>query len=76
MAALGALPVATVPNQPTILDPLSAYTVHRGMVLGRLLTIVFPARTPIFHAVANYIVRQISIVYRQLWPVRGQRFPQ
>lgn len=77
MAALGAVTPRTLPIPRTTLLPISAYTIRRGNYLGTVATrnAQLPQAT-LNPAVANYIVRQLSILYRQLWPPYGQRFPQ
>jgi hypothetical protein len=78
MADLGTLP--EYPAQPSRPDPLlsvSNYKIHRGMELGEITTVINELVTPVLHhPLANYIIRQIRIIYRQLWPTHGQRFPQ
>jgi len=76
MAALGIVTTRVPTEQRAVRVPVSAYTVVRGNYLGGLTLRVPPPRAPKRATLDNYIVRQISIVYRQLWPNHGQRFPQ
>lgn len=78
MAALGT--IAVVPN-PILDGPatqaITDYDVVRGRYLGTIATQNNPQqRNPELHGVGGYVVRMIRVVYRQLWPTHGQRFPQ
>lgn len=55
---------------------ITDYTIVRGHYLGAISG--RPITKPVSkgHTLSNYIVRQIRVVYRQLWPSHGQRFPQ
>ena len=77
MAALGAVtPVEIGRPLPSVVFPVTDYNVVRGKYLGEV-TVFEPSHpVPILHEASNYIVRQIRVVYRQLWPNHGQRFPQ
>jgi hypothetical protein len=78
MAALGVVPLRDpFPPLKAELLPVTDYDVVRGRYLGEI-TIYDPAfALPEWNpALASYIVRQIRILYRQLWPTHGQRFPQ
>jgi hypothetical protein len=76
MADLGTVPVVDAGHANPAVLPLSIYTVHRGIHLTSISTIQPPVLTPTLHVMSNYVVRQIRILYRQLWPAHGQRFPQ
>lgn len=76
MAALGTL---TVRDEPPFIPgrtPISAYQIIIGHYLGTVGTRNEPPFIPTRSAAVNYIVRQLIVVYRQLWPSHGQRFPQ
>lgn len=75
MAALGTVPVLDL-APPTALQTPSAYTVERGNYLGVISAIMSHADTVETRAPSNYIVRQLTVIFRQLWPAYGQRFPQ
>jgi hypothetical protein len=74
MAALGTVNVLGL-DGPITLTPITDYQIQRGRFIGELTVIDLAGpielRTP-----GNYIVRMLSVVYRQLWPSHGQRFPQ
>ena len=78
MADLGTI-TAIYPSKetPRPLTAISDYDIHKGLELGLIDVfdnrLVQPVRTT---SVAAYIVRQIVVVFRQLWPTHGQRFPQ
>lgn len=77
MSALGVVTPKTNIDYDTPLIPITGYTVVRGNFLGVLAVHTPPNLIPPRTAdLGTYIVRQISIVYRQLWPYHGQRFPQ
>ena len=78
MAALGTLTTYTFEGtRPAPVYPVSLYKIHRGLTLGSLPIKVTVRFAPILHGpLATYVVRQIRILYRQLWPSHGQRFPQ
>lgn len=78
MADLGTVPLRDpFPPERAVLLPVTDYDVVRGRFLGTIAlydpSFPLPERTP---ALSTYIVRQIRILYRQLWPSHGQRFPQ
>lgn len=77
MAALGTVPERPLPPVRAELVPVTDYKVVRGKYLGEITErdpfIPLGARTS---DLGTYIVRQIRVVYRQLWPNHGQRFPQ
>jgi hypothetical protein len=74
MAALGTVNPLDLEG-PITLVPIEDYQINRGLVLGELA--VLDLGGPIeLSAPNNYIVRMLSVVYRQLWPSHGQRFPQ
>lgn len=74
MAALGVVTPLEL-DGPIALTPITDYQVERGRYLGVVptLDLVGPIE---LHDPGNYIVRMLSVVYRQLWPTHGQRFPQ
>lgn len=78
MADLGTIELRD-PYPPVRADllPVSHYRVVRGKYLGAigLHDASFPPDTYL-STLSTYIVRQIRIIYRQLWPAYGQRFPQ
>jgi hypothetical protein len=79
MAALGTITHIHTPRQdsPSPLYPISDYDIQRGRPLGTIT--VRPGHTfqPVLRGpVSDYVVRQIRVLYRQLWPSHGQRFPQ
>lgn len=77
MAALGTVPVHddTI-FQPTLL-PISDYNVSRGRPLGAVVLYNNQIKQPtLVPSLTGYVVRQIRVLFRQLWPARGQRFPQ
>lgn len=58
--------------------PITDYNVVRGRFLGAI-SLFDPTHPLAFNRreiAGPYIVRQIRIIYRQLWPAYGQRFPQ
>lgn len=77
MAYLGEL-VVRIPTARPRIAPVTVddYNINRGFYLGELE--VKSARLPRAEKVpANgYVVRQLRILFRQLWPAYGQRFPQ
>lgn len=77
MAALGTIDERVLPPVRAELLPITDYNVVRGKYLGSISErdpfIPLAARTS---DLGNYIVRQVRVVYRQLWPPHGQRFPQ
>lgn len=78
MAALGTIELRDpFPPAQAELLPVSHYRVVRGKYLGAigLHDASFPA-DDYNSALTTYIVRQIRVIYRQLWPAYGQRFPQ
>jgi hypothetical protein len=79
MAALGTIDLRDpFPVADAELLPITDYNVVRGAFLGTI-TLRDPEYPLAFdrHPIEGpYIVRQIRIIYRQLWPAYGQRFPQ
>lgn len=78
MAALGTI-TEIWPTQvsPRPLKLISDYDIHRGLELGAIEMIDNRQFTPALHyPLSSYIVRQIRVIFRQLWPTHGQRFPQ
>jgi hypothetical protein len=78
MAALGAVtPRPSFPPVRATLLPITDYDVVRGRFLGavtpRDAAIVRPELNT---DLSGYVVRQIRVIFRQLWPTHGQRFPQ
>lgn len=76
MADLGTIPAIYTHTPPVVLHPITGYTIHRGLILGALPirnVIVAVAR---ISPLSDYVVRQIRVLFRQIWPARGQRFPQ
>ncbi len=77
MADLGVIPGIHVPidNPPTI-APLNDYRINRGLAFGAVGIYSVEDNPPFRSTLANYIVRQTRILFRQLWPAHGQRYPQ
>lgn len=74
MADLGTVGTLEL-DGPITLTPITDYQIERGRYIGVLTPL--DLRGPIdMHTPGNYIVRMLSVVYRQLWPTHGQRFPQ
>ena len=76
MADLGAVAVVNVRHPLPTLHAVTDYDVVRGNFLGVIGVADESHPHPPLRAVSNYVVRQIRVVYRQLWPSHGQRFPQ
>lgn len=76
MADLGTLTIRDVPPFIPTRLPVPAYQIVRGHFLGEIGTRDVPPTIPDRPTAVNYIVRQLIVVYRQLWPSHGQRFPQ
>lgn len=79
VAALGTIPVVLGGAPPTTpaYVPITDYDVNRGSVLGTISTIAVPlTNPPVTAPLTDYVVRQLRVLYRQLWPSHGQRFPQ
>lgn len=77
MADLGAVTVRTLPLPQATLVPVEHYNIIRGKFLGPVSTrIPTLVRAEYRATLSNYVVRQIRIIYKQLWPSHGQRFPQ
>lgn len=75
MADLGTLPVYThTPPVPRV--AVTDYDIHRGLALGALLVKSGSHRPAYVKPLTEYVVRQLRVIYRQLWPDHGQRFPQ
>jgi hypothetical protein len=79
MAALGTV----APLDPTVvvrpvLVPLANYQVVRGHHIGPVTVYDPKARfTPALVTPVNgYVVRQLRVIFKQIWPNHGQRFPQ
>lgn len=77
MAYLGELTIKGPSARPR-LDPVPVtdYNINRGFFLGELNVKGPRAERGEKRPADGYIVRQIRILYRQLWPAYGQRFPQ
>lgn len=78
MAALGTVPLRDpFPPLKAELLPITDYDVVRGRFLGTIALYDPAFALPEWNSdLSTYIVRQIRILYRQLWPSHGQRFPQ
>jgi hypothetical protein len=80
MAHLGTITDIHVPRsvtRPFPLTPISDYDVVRGKFLGEIVAVDNRPPTPtLIGPLTGYVVRQIRVLYRQLWPSHGQRFPQ
>lgn len=76
MTALGTVTVRPPRDVSVVRLPITDYKVTRGNYLGTLTVKQPMKRAPRQANIDNYVVRQISILYRQLWPSHGQRFPQ
>lgn len=78
MADLGTVPLRDpFPPAQAELLPITDYDIIRGRFLGTIGTHDPSFPLPEWNsALSTYIVRQIRILYRQLWPPYGQRFPQ
>jgi hypothetical protein len=80
MAHLGTISNIAAPpsvNLPSPLLPITDYDIQRGRPLGTLELFDIHAFEPVLVVpVSGYVVRQIRVEYRQLWPTHGQRFPQ
>lgn len=79
MATLGT--ITDLPTQdeesPRPIVAITKYTINRGFPLGAIVVTSADAhQEPTVTPLENYIVRQTRILYRQLWPWHGQRFPQ
>lgn len=62
---------------PRPLEAVSDYDINRGLDLGPIEIIDNRQFIPEVHfPIVGYVVRQIVVVFRQLWPQHGQRFPQ
>lgn len=79
MADLGVVPLRDpFPVARPELLPVTDYDVVRGRYLGAI-TLREPDYPLAFErraTLSNYIVRQTRILFAQLWPPYGQRFPQ
>ena len=78
MADLGVITeIYPTRETPRPIFPVSEYKIYRGLDLGHVEAVDNRQFLPVLHApVIGYVVRQIVVVYRQLWPQHGQRFPQ
>lgn len=79
MAHLGTITAIFTPqdNRPSPVLPVTDYNIIRGRFLGAVELIDARIVAPVLHSpLTTYVVRQIRILYRQLWPSHGQRFPQ
>lgn len=77
MAALGTIDERPLPPVTAELLPITDYNVVRGKYLGTITERdPFVPLGDLTSDLGTYIVRQIRVVYRQLWPAHGQRFPQ
>jgi hypothetical protein len=79
MAHLGTIPfIYTQPSTtPTPLLVVSDYNINRGRPLGPLSVYDIRGFEPtLIGPLTGYVVRQLRVLYRQLWPAHGQRFPQ
>lgn len=76
MADLGVLEVQDVLPPIVARRPVTEYRVvigrYLGVVLVRSSRPAITARIP----ASDYVIRQLRVIYRQLWPNHGQRFPQ
>lgn len=64
-------------DSPAPLTLISEYEVIRGRPLGAISVVVNRVFQPaLVIPLTTYLVRQLRILYRQLWPSHGQRFPQ
>lgn len=79
MSHLGTIPLRDpFPVAKAALLPVTDYDVVRGRYLGAV-TLRDPAYPLAFErraTLSNYIIRQTRILFTQLWPPYGQRFPQ
>lgn len=77
MAALGTVTLRNGAHALPAKLAITKYTITRGRFLGIVTerSALIKSATKIT-PITNYIVRQITVVYRQLWPTHGQRFPQ
>ena len=77
MAALGTIPLKPLPIERATLLPVTDYDVVRGRYLGAIeLRDPTPPDADYQATLTGYVVRQIRVLFRQLWPAKGQRFPQ
>jgi hypothetical protein len=79
VAALGTISsgYATPPTRPRPVLPITDYNIERGRPLGTVGVHDARVFTPEKRGPLDvYIVRQIGIRFKQLWPSHGQRFPQ
>lgn len=79
MAALGTITNIYTPptTPPTPLLPIADYNIVRGRPLGSLPVYDIRGFEPVLITpLTGYVVRMIRVLYRQLWPDHGQRFPQ
>lgn len=75
MADLGTVNLFGPVGRPITLVPVTDYNVERGRFLGAVT--VLELTPPIeFRPMGNYVVRALQVIFRQLWPSKGQRFPQ
>lgn len=78
MAYLGVISgtYTPAPDRNSALVLVTDYNINRGRPLGAVAVIVNRRPDIDYPLVSNYIIRQLRIIYRQLWPTHGQRFPQ
>ena len=79
MAALGTIAnvYPTPVDRPTPTYAVSLYKIHRGLQFGSLTVGTAQLiRVAVVEPLTNYVIRQIRIIFKQLWPSHGQRFPQ
>lgn len=76
MADLGTLELLDPVTVPLPLELVTDYDVTRGNYLGEISLLEVVTEPLDLREPQNYIVRALSILYRQLWPSHGQRFPQ
>lgn len=77
MPDLGPVTVRSLPLPVATLIPISEYIINRGSHLGPVTVLDNQiVQADYVQPLTTYLVRQLSTVYRQLWPAHGQRFPQ
>lgn len=63
-------------NQPRPVVQITDYNIERGRPLGAISVKPTDHEPDMRGPLSGYVVRQIRVLYRQLWPSHGQRFPQ